>query len=594
MTSLRLFTPVLQGLILLLASWQLQALELRNPDTALQDYIQYDDGNFNIQPVAALPGAGFTAYLYQLTSQRWLTDTEVDRSLWTHTLVTIIPDTVTSTTSMLFVGDDDNDDPLPDENNPVIQIITQLALGSQSIVSAVFQVPNQPITFLDDGIARKEDKLTSISWKKALDTGNYVYTAYLPMAKTVVKAMDGVQSVIGDLGDYQINDFVLTGFSKRGAAVWLAAAVDPRVKAIAPGVIDILNIAPSFEHHFKSYGEYSSAVEEYVNLGILQKLRSPEFADLAKVIDPYAYRDQLTMPKLILNSSGDQFFLPDSAQFYLDDLVGETLIRFAPNTDHSLSNSATSILDSLYSLLGWYQTVLYGAPRPTINWQLENGELVASTSIPPAAVKVWSAYNPNGRDFRKDTIGETWSSTLITPDASHQYTVSLPESNSGFHATYIEFIYQGLAGLPMTYSTEIYVTPDSYPYVLDNPVLDPKPAHYWKRQVKNILRHKAADVDEITLTGYLPIPLFDNIVADINAVFDALSLRHFNSFDDLADRECMATRLNIAANEMGWYSMRDLGTHLGNRPLWQHYAMADNYVENLPMLSSYICHQLNR
>ncbi len=47
---------------------------------------------------------------------------------------------------------------------------------------------------------------------------------------------------------------------------------------------------------------------------------------MLEIIDPYEYRDLLTMPKLVLNSAGDQFFLPDSSQF---GLVWASLIVLA-------------------------------------------------------------------------------------------------------------------------------------------------------------------------------------------------------------------------------------------------------------------------
>ena len=233
-------------------------------------------------------------------------------------------------------------------------------------------------------------------------------------------------------------------------------------------------------------------------------------------------------------------------------------------------------------------------PRPDIQWQLENGVLTANASQKPAMVKVWTAYNANDRDFRKETIGESWTSSIITPDATGQASVSLPSSNEGYHATYIEFIYQGLAGLPLTFSTQVYVTPDVYPYVLEKPVLDPKPAQYWHRQVKNILKNKASDIDADTLISYLPIPLFDDIVNDVLSVKKTLSLREFSSLKELAERECLATRLNIESADMGWYSDVDLGRHLGEKDLWEHYQLANEQIETLPILSSFICHQLNQ
>ena len=55
-----------------------------------------------------------------------------------------------------------------------------------------------------------------------------------------------------------------------------------------------------------------------------------------RIEDPYEYRDRLTMPKFLVNATGDQFFLPDSWKFYLGDLPGETHVRYVPNADHGL------------------------------------------------------------------------------------------------------------------------------------------------------------------------------------------------------------------------------------------------------------------
>ena len=46
----------------------------------------------------------------------------------------------------------------------------------------------------------------------------------------------------------------------------------------------------------------------------MDQLDTPAFQKLMEIEDPYSYRDRLTMPKLIVNAAGDQFFLPDSSQ----------------------------------------------------------------------------------------------------------------------------------------------------------------------------------------------------------------------------------------------------------------------------------------
>ncbi len=41
-----------------------------------------------------------------------------------------------------------------------------------------------------------------------------------------------------------------------------------------------------------------------------------------------AYKDRLTMPKYIITTSGDEFFLPDDSHYYLDQMQGKTYIRY--------------------------------------------------------------------------------------------------------------------------------------------------------------------------------------------------------------------------------------------------------------------------
>lgn len=587
-------SPILRYLytaFFLLLSLQVSALELSDPETALQTYIKHDDGMFNMQHLAAIPGPGFTAHLYNLTSQKWLTEAEVDKPVWTHSVVIIVPATVRSSTALLYVGGDNNIDPPPGATHPTVQVITQIALASQSITAAVFHVPNQPITFTGQAPSG-EDTLVAYTWKRAIDTGDYIWPAYLPMTKSVVKAMDGIQAVTPGLG-YPVNDFVLTGFSKRGNAVWLTASIDSRVKAIAPGVIDNLNLAENFEHQYKSYGAYSAAIVDYVNQGIPDIIRAPEFRSLEQVIDPYHYRDAITMPKFLLNSSGDDFFLPDSSRFYYDALAGEKHIRFAPNTGHSLGNSVTGVADTLYSLLGWYQTIIYNLPRPDIHWEVNAGVLSATTNMPPAQVRVWRANNPQARDFRRAVIGESWTATVIQPDANGVYTATLDTGNTGFSASYIEFVYLGLTNLPVTYSTQIYVTPDDYPFAFNNPLVDPKHAYFWEQQVKNALAGKTGEVSADTLNSYLTIPLFDIYINTISDMKEALRIDSL-SVRELAERECLATRLNIKQGEFGWHSRLDLGWGLGNKLLWEHYKIADDAAnDDFPWMSALICAKLN-
>ena len=93
---------------------------------------------------------------------------------------------------------------------------------------------------------------------------------------------------------------------------------------------------------------------------------TPRYRELMKEVEPYSYRDRLTMPKFLINAAGDQFFLPDSSQFYFDDLHGEKYLRYVPNTDHSLKNS-----DARESLIAFYDAFLRNQARPKFSWKFE-------------------------------------------------------------------------------------------------------------------------------------------------------------------------------------------------------------------------------
>ena len=87
--------------------------------------------------------------------------------------------------------------------------------------------------------------------------------------------------------------------------------MDKRVVAVVPVVIDLLNVEASFEHHYRAYGFWALAIAAYQPSGIMRWAGTTELASLLRIEDPYAYRDRLIMPKFMINSAGDQFFLPE-------------------------------------------------------------------------------------------------------------------------------------------------------------------------------------------------------------------------------------------------------------------------------------------
>ena len=180
------------------------------------------------------------------------------------------------------------------------------AIESKSVIANISNIPFQPINFLDsDQKDFYEDDLIAFSWNRFLKSGakknDAEWLPRLPMTRAVVRAMDLVQD-ISKKNKVNVNEFVVSGASKRGWTVWTTAAIDKRVIAIAPMVIDMLNLNKSFENHYRSYGEYSLAVQDYVNYNIPDWMSTKEFEILMKYVEPYYFKEKFTMPKLLILS----------------------------------------------------------------------------------------------------------------------------------------------------------------------------------------------------------------------------------------------------------------------------------------------------
>jgi len=309
-----------------------------NNNMVLDEYVKYPDPTYSYQMISNEKLDGYSLVLINMNSLTWLTKDIVDRTVWQHQLVTIVPDNLTHKNALMWIGGGSNNSGKKEKGS---QMLVNIALATQSIVSEVRMIPNQRLRFSDESDpryqkrGRKEDEMIAYAWDKFLSTEDPNWLPRLPMTKAVVRAMDTVQTEFPD-----IKGFVVTGKSKRGWTAWTTAAIDPRVIAVAPLVIDIPNVVKSMQHHYDVYGYWSDAIHDYEDMGILDRLQSKEFKRMMKIVDPYSYFNRLIMPKFIVNSTGDQFFLPDSSQFYFNDLKKEKYLRYVPNTDHGLNQEA--------------------------------------------------------------------------------------------------------------------------------------------------------------------------------------------------------------------------------------------------------------
>lgn len=430
--------------------------------TALDVYVNSPDATYRWDIVGEYKTERGTTHVLDLKSQNWLTKAEVNRPEWQHWMVIFEPEEITSDTALLFIGGGKNGGEPPQSTD---QRLEQLAVATKTVTVQLGMVPNQPLVFAgSDGKPRVEDDLLGFAWAKHLENQDPFWLPRMAMVKSAVRAMDATQEYLGSREQIPrtISHFVVAGGSKRGWTTWLTGAVDSRVVAIVPIVIDVLNVVPSMKHHHAAYGFWAPAVHDYVEHGLMEKIDSAGVASILELVDPYSYRHRLTMPKFILNAAGDQFFLPDSSRFYWSGLRGENYLRYVPNTDHSLRKS-----DAHESLLAYYHAIVTDTPRPRFSWKiLPNGSIHVETVDRPSEVNIWTAVNPGARDFRLETLGPAFVSRPLGEETPGVYVAreSIPEK--GWKAFFVELTFGNSDGEtpPLKFTSGVSVLPDELPF----------------------------------------------------------------------------------------------------------------------------------
>ncbi|MFO7642708.1 MAG: PhoPQ-activated protein PqaA family protein, partial [Candidatus Competibacteraceae bacterium] len=403
----------------------------------------------------------YTAYFLRMTSQQWRSASEVDRPIWEHEVIILIPEVaLDSTRTAVLLIDGGSNTGTPTTSVPEFLGVASIATGA--VIAAVRQVPNQPLFFTDEaGRGRKEDEILAYSLDKALDTGDMEWAVHLAMTKAAVRAMDTVQAFAASKGQ-EVRNFLVLGGSKRGWTTWLTAAVDPRVKAILPASIDMLNLSRQFVHQWEAYGFYAPALNDYVEFDLPCRMQTPEGREVLRVVDPFAYRDRYAgLPKLVLNASGDQFFVTDSARFYFAGLPGPKWLRYTPNTDHGQNQ------DAIERALSWVDDILNNKASANIDWTVTGeGALRVTTSSRPKRVRLWQATNPEARDFRLESLGAVWTSRVLEPEPDGAYVGFVPPPAVGWTAFFVEVTFDtaGFFKPDQAYTTDALITPDVLPF----------------------------------------------------------------------------------------------------------------------------------
>jgi PhoPQ-activated pathogenicity-related protein len=274
------------------------------------------------------------------------------------------------------------------------------------------------------------------------------------MVKSAVKGMDATQEAVKKEWGLDVKSFTITGASKRGWTTWLTGAVDDRAVAIAPMVIDMLNMSQHTKLQRASFGgQPSEQIDEY--RGLDQQIDTPRGLALRKLVDPWEYRERLTQPKLVILGTNDRYWPLDACNLYWDGLPGEKHLIYVPNNGHGLQDRARVIA----GLNAINRRVITGKPLPKLEWSFENGSgdvgLSVTSDVKPSRVRAWTAAAKT-RDFRESK----W--TVVNAERAEAAFVSrLPIPPEGYAAMLGEAVYDEGSENEFSLSTNVRIVPSA-------------------------------------------------------------------------------------------------------------------------------------
>jgi PhoPQ-activated pathogenicity-related protein len=495
-----MFIKVLLGFLTLVATWskpirftpennvknwpETQSLELFN-------YVAQKDLSFEYFDTGSMLNVDqthgkWTGYLLNVTSQTWRSTEEVSIAKWTHTLAVIVPEQLIITDQALIYltgGDNVPSDIIREDREDII-LASTIAIQTQSIVGVMFQIPNQPIIFRTDPLQkqRHEDAVVGYTWLEFFrNTSRSEVLSHVPMTKAGVRGMDTLAHFCASRNIAQLRQFVVAGASKRGWTTWLVGAVDRRVKAVIPVVMDLLHLQTSLVHHYQSLGGWSFAFDDYYQLELTRYINTPLMSRMSQIIDPVTYISFLDLPKLVIGATGDEFFLLDDDQYWWGQLPGKTLRLMIPNAEHSLD---TGILTVINGVSGFYYSITRDLSLPEITWNITrktDQTILDVFTIPTpslALIRQATTLKSDRRDFRLVTHKENCSFLVIedkyciqpviwyvkglTPASQMTYTLEKAKPYTGFLLE-MTFPIQG-SELYLVCTSQVVITPNRLPF----------------------------------------------------------------------------------------------------------------------------------
>jgi PhoPQ-activated pathogenicity-related protein len=302
---------------------------------ALADYVAKPDASYQWQVRGRYRYRGSELVELRLVSQTWRD------VVWKHQLILIRPPHVADDDrGLLIIGggrwqDSYDTEPaaasLPEGGRLFVAIARRL----ETVVAVLGEVPFQPL------FDRNEDGLIAYTFDQYLKTGDPEWPLLLPMVKSAVRAMDAVTEATEREWDTPVSQFTVLGGSKRAWTTWLTAAQDRRVTALAPVVLDALNMEQHFPYQTRTWGSPSEEIEPYTSLNLPDSMNSIQMWSTAASLSILDSKRDADALRAIRTQSGSGSV--EAAVFDPDQLYAGTLTERVNRVVQTIRQQAARI-----------------------------------------------------------------------------------------------------------------------------------------------------------------------------------------------------------------------------------------------------------
>ncbi|MDE2234489.1 MAG: hypothetical protein KGK44_02950 [Gammaproteobacteria bacterium] len=412
--------PAAIAILLLLAAGAAAAND--NPlQELLAQYVNKPDPSYNWHVLCATRYAGGDYAELLMASQTW------HGLVWRHHLYIIRPDSTPASihSAALFITgghwrpQDETPATVGCRHNPDAGVYLGLAASLHMPLAVLQQVPEEPLFG-----GKTEDALIAYSFQKYLATRDPSWPLLMPMVNSAVRAMDTVQSYTRERWQENIRDFLVFGVSKRGWTTWLTAAVDPRVKAIAPMSFSMLDIPQQLHLQQTLWGRLSNQIADYSRTNLTEKVQAGQAHGLMQLVDPWNYRNKIHQPKLVVDGTNDPYWPVVSANIYWPSLAGDKYLLYLPNNGHDPTDYRRLFAD----LAALACQMNNGTPLAKLHWRFIRHaghiQLRLWSNVAPDRVRIWRAYSTT-HDFRNSL----WLKTpVFCRQKACDYSLKIPKN----------------------------------------------------------------------------------------------------------------------------------------------------------------------